>query len=273
MVDTQPSEPDAAREVRHSTAFEVLVRVGIVAYGLVHVLIAWIALQIAWSREQSQANSSGALRQLAGQPLGLVLLWVVMLGLVALVLWQLSQAIWGHQRADGWKRVRKRATSAGRAVVYGALAASAFRIVAGGSGGGSKPDSVSSALMQQPGGRLAVGFIGLGIVAVGVVLVYRGATASFTHHLQPEATSGGSGTAVVRLGQAGYVAKGISLGIVGALFVWAAWTYDPQKAGGLDVALQTLLEQPFGAWLLSLVALGLAAYGAYCFAWARYPRE
>lgn len=78
---------------------------------------------------------------------------------------------------------------------------------------------------------------------------------------------------IVRLGQAGYVAKGVSLGIVGGLSVLAAWTYDPQKAGGLDTALQTLLDQPLGPYLLTLVALGIAAFGAYCFAWARYPRE
>jgi hypothetical protein len=123
------------------------------------------------------------------------------------------------------------------------------------------------------GGQLIVGLIGLGIVAAGVVFIVRGWKASFTHHLQPQATSGTRGRVVVRLGQAGYVAKGVALGVVGSLFVAAAWSYDPKEAGGLDVALSTLLDQPFGRWLLTLVALGLAAFGAYCFAWARYPKE
>ncbi len=101
----------------------------------------------------------------------------------------------------------------------------------------------------QTGGRLLVGAIGLAIIVVGVVLVVRGIKASFTHHLQPQATSSQSGNVIVRLGQAGYVAKGVSLGIVGGLFVLAAWTCDPQKAGGLDTALQTLLDQPLGPYV------------------------
>lgn len=264
----------AAGQVRSSKALEVGVRVGLVAYGVVHLLVAWIALQIAWTHEQSQASSTGALRQLAGEPLGSALLWIAAFGLVALVIWQVGEAIWGYKYEDDEKkRLGHRLTSAGRALIYATLALSAFNIVTGSSGGGSSTDSMTADLMKMTGGRLLVGAIGVGAIAVGVVLVVRGVKASFTHHLQPEATSGQSGKTVVRLGQAGYIAKGVSLGIIGGLFVWAAWTFDPQKAGGLDTALQTLLDQPFGPYLLTLVALGIAAFGAYCFAWARYPRE
>ena len=74
------------------------------------------------------------------------------------------------------------------------------------------------------------------------------------------------------VGRFGYVAKGIAIGAVGVLFGWAALSYDPGKAGGLDDALKTVRDQPFGPYLLSLVALGLAAFGLFCFAWARYAR-
>ena len=275
MADTSAREQgrQAAQQVRSSKSLELGVRVGLVSYGLVHLLIAWIAVQIAWTHEQSNANTQGALRQVAREPLGSVLLWVVTAGIVALVIWQLGEAIWGYTYEQGGKRTAHRLASAGRAVVYAALALSAFRIVSGSATGGSSTDSVTASLMQQTGGQVLVGLIGVGILAVGAGLLVRGVTAKFTHHLQPQATSGSGGTVVVRLGQCGYVAKGVALGVIGGLFVWAAWTYDPQKAGGLDVALQTLLEQPYGVWLLTLVALGLAAFGAYCFAWARYPRE
>lgn len=263
----------AASQVRNSKALEVGVRVGLVSYGVVHLLIAWIALQIAWSHEKSSASSSGALHEMAGGTIGSALLWIVALGLVALVLWQLGEAVWGYTYEDGAQRVAHRLTSAGRAVIYAALAYSAFSTVTGNSKGGATTDSLTADLMAMTAGQEIVGLIGLGTVAVGVVLIARGFTAGFTHHLQPQATSGTSGNVVVRLGQAGYMAKGAALGIIGGLFIWAAWTYDPKKAGGLDTALTTLLDQPFGPWLLTLVALGIAAYGAFCFAWARYPRE
>ena len=65
----------------------------------------------------------------------------------------------------------------------------------------------------------------------------------------------------------------IAIGIVGALFLWAALEADAQKAGGLDKALQQVLQQPLGMWLLLALALGIGAYGIYCFFWARHPKH
>ena len=40
-----------------------------------------------------------------------------------------------------------------------------------------------------------------------------------------------------------------------------------------DQALQTLTQQPAGPVLLTVVGVGFAAYGLYCFARARYERQ
>jgi hypothetical protein len=64
----------------------------------------------------------------------------------------------------------------------------------------------------------------------------------------------------------------VTLAIVGGLFGWAAMTADPEKAGGMDQALQTLREQSYGTWLLAAIGLGFVAYGVFCFFWARHPR-
>ena len=80
------------------------------------------------------------------------------------------------------------------------------------------------------------------------------------------------GRGVVRLGQIGYIFKRVAFAIVGGLFGWAAITYDLEKAGGLDDALRTVNRAPFGAGPLTLMALGLACFGIYCFAWARHPK-
>ena len=70
----------------------------------------------------------------------------------------------------------------------------------------------------------------------------------------------------------GYVAKGIAIAVVGVLFVAAAVTADPEKAGGLDAALKSLAALPFGTVILWLVGAGLIIYGVFCFARARYAR-
>ena len=275
---------DAAQQLHRSTALELVMRVGIVAFGLVHLLIAWIALDLAWTTDKRSANSRGALHSLAAQPFGGVLLWVTAIALVGLAIWQLLEAVVGRSPRRGFSRVRRRLTCLGRACVCGVLAVLAFGMAAnsgggggkggggGGSGAGSSKDTMTAHVLNMTGGQTLVTLIGLGIVAVGIFEFAYGVRKSFRDDLDPRALSGIHGTAVERLGQAGYMAKGIAVGIVGGLFVWAAVTYDPNKAGGLDSALKTLLDQPFGAWLLSAVALGLAAFGVFCAAWARWPK-
>ena len=97
-----------AEQAGDSTSLEWLARGGLIAYGVVHLLVGWLALKIAWRTSAgTSADTSGALTTLAQQPFGKVLLWVVAVGLVALALWQAGAAIWGHRNTDHAKRVRK----------------------------------------------------------------------------------------------------------------------------------------------------------------------
>lgn len=264
----------AGQQAQHSDALKRGARVGLVAYGVVHLLIAWIALQIAWTGG-GNASSGGALKTLAAQPLGKTMLWVTTVGLAALVLWQFATALWGYQSEDGAKQLRKRLSAGGRGVLYAVLAVSALKI-ASGSGGSSGSDSkeknLTAHLMSAPAGRVLVVAVGIAILVIAGRQIYRGVTESFTHDLEAGATSGSSGSMILAVGRFGYVAKGVAIGAVGLLFGWAAISYDPQKAGGLDSALKTVRDQPFGPYLLTLIALGLAAFGLFCFAWSRYAR-
>lgn len=264
----------AGHQARHSETLKLGARVGLVAYGMVHLLIAWISLQVAWS-SGGDASSGGALKTLANKPFGQTMLWITTIGLVALVLWQVATALWGYQSEDGGKRLRKRLGAGGRVVVYAVLAWSAAKIASGSgssSGSDSKEEGLTAQLLSAPAGRLLVAAVGIAIVVVAVRHVHRGLSDGFTHDLTTEATTGRSGSLVLGVGRAGYVAKGVAIGAVGVLFGWAALSYDPDKAGGLDDALTTVRDQPFGPYLLTLVALGLAAFGLFCFAWSRWAR-
>ena len=264
----------AGEDVRHSDAMRAAARVGLVAFGLVHLLIAWIALQVAWG-DGGEASSEGALHTLAKQPFGEVLLWVVACGLWALAVWQVMTAMWGHRSVFNDKhRTAKRLAALGRAVVYTAVGVSAARTAAG-SGGQSedeKGEGLTADLLSAPAGRVLVAAIGVAILAVAVRHIHRGLSDNFTHDLQGQATSGATRSPVLLAGRVGYVGKGAAVGVVGVLFGWAALSYDPDKAGGLDDALKTVRDQPYGPYLLTFVAVGLAAFGLFCFAWARYVR-
>lgn len=270
----QNSPTGAARRAQDSPAVRALARTGYGASGVLHLLVGWLAVQLTLGRSSGQADESGAFRTLAQMPGGTVILWAVAVGFAALALWQLTTAVVGAPRVRSQGAAR--AKSVAKAVLYGVLAVSATRYAqgSGGSSGGSSggtEESLTARALALPGGPLLVGAVGLVIVGVGVYHVAKGARKTFLRDLS--GTGGRTvGRAVTRLGQTGYVAKGVALGVVGGLVVAAAVTTDPERAGGLDEALHTLRDQPFGVVLLLVVGLGLAAYGAYSFARARYAR-
>lgn len=271
------SEPiDTAEQVHESDWLDHAIRVGLVAYGLVHLLIGWLALQLAFGEKEDKASNSGAMHYLAQQPLGEALVWMVAIGMFLLVIWRVLEFAFGYrQESDDTKRWRKRGTSLLKAAIYGAIGWIALQTATGsggGGGGGGKggTESTTAKLMNLPGGTLIVGAVGLAVIAYGGSLVWRGWTEKFTEHLDAQGQSGTEGSLYVKLGKAGYIAKGLAIVIVGGLFCYAAITHDPQKSGGLDQALQTVLEQPFGQALLTAIAIGIIAYGLFCFARAKH---
>lgn len=265
-----PSSPESVgRRAADSDWLDTAIRAGLIAYGIVHLLIAWLAMQLALGDRSGEASNEGAMRQLAQQPFGEVLLWAIGIGMGFLVVWRLLEAALGHRDEEGSKRWFKRAASLGKAVVYGVVGYTAFAQAIGG-GSSSTGRSPTARLMDLPAGQWLVGVIGLGIIGYGVFMVGRGFTEKFKKDLSAEGMSGEAGTAYIWFGKAGHIAKGVSTGIIGGLFVYAAYTHRPKESGGLDDALRTVLEQPFGPFLLGVMALGIACYGLFCFARARH---
>lgn len=262
---------DAGARVQDSKTVEHGVRLGFVAYGLVHLVVAFLAIRLALGDREGSASSSGALKELAQQPFGAVLLWLVVAGMAVLVLWRLLEFALGRQDEGDDPEWGKRASSLFKAVIYGVLGFSAAKTVAGAGGGGSKgEETMTSTVLGWPGGQWLVVLGGLAIVGYGVFLVRQGFDEKHAKHLEGEGRSGQSGRAYLLLGKVGYAAKGVALVVVGGLVVWAGATHDAKKSGGLDEALALVLSQPFGPVLVALIGGGLACYGLFCFARARH---
>ena len=252
---------------------KTLGRVGLVAYGVVHLLVAYLAARVALGGG-GKADKTGALQTIAGQQGGRLLLWVLTVGLVALTVWQLAEAGWGHgHRRPERRRTTQRLVSLGEAGVAGALAFSSFKVASGepGKTKGEKAAFVDK-VFEWPAGELLVAAVGLGIVAVAIYLVHRGMARRFVDDLELAGAEPHARRAAIRFGQVGWTALGVAYGILGLLLVYSAVTYDPDKATGMDTALKTLAGQPYGTLLLLIVAAGLACFGAYCLFDARYRR-
>src|SRR5665647_3432873 len=256
-----------ANQVEGHPALQIGARVGYAVNGVLHLLIAWIALQVAWAASGKSADQSGALQTLAGSGPGRLTPWVAVLGFLALGLWQLASAL--AVRTDGESsKWAVKAKGIAKAVVYLVLAWTSFSF-AKGQPSSSKAQSAdfTATLLQHTGGRLLVAVIGVVVMGVGVYHVMKGWTKKF---LQDLAES--PGIVATRAGVVGYVAKGVALAVVGALFMTAAAQNSSSKATGLDGALRSLRQQAVGPWLLTTVALGIAAYGVYSFARSRHAR-
>jgi len=269
MTDIGDRAEHVGQDVQESTWFDRGIRFGMIVYGVVHLIIAWLAIQLALGDHGKTASQKGAMQTFAQQSFGPVLLWLVTIGMFLLTLWRVLEAFVGHQEYDGAKRWRRRASSGFKAVLYGYVAYTALRYAIG-SGSSSNSTSYTRKLLDQPFGRWLVGLIGVAIVAYGLQYAYRGWSEKFMENLDARGHAGDAGTAYRWLGKVGYIAKGIAFMVIGGLFVAAGVTHEAKKSGGLDEALRTVLQQPFGPVLLILVALGIGCYGLFCFARARH---
>jgi hypothetical protein len=245
-------------------------RVGLVANGIVHVLIGGVAIGVAFGAG-GDAGQSGVLSAVAGSPGGFVVLWVAALGLWGLALWQLTDAAWVGTR-DPAKIAYRRTKAAGKAAGFAGVGAlCAFVALGGRSDGDSTARHFSEWALSSPLGGTILVFVALLIGALGVGFVVRGVMRTFREDLR--IPPGPWGVVVLSLGVLGHVAKGVSFVLVGALLVSAAVVADPERAGGLDGALSAVRDRPYGPVLLLAIAVGLIAFGLHLGARALYLRR
>jgi hypothetical protein len=272
MSDLSDQAEQLGQQAEHSDWLDHVARAGLLAFGLVHVVVGWLAVQLAFGDRENSASTTGAIHELAQQPFGGVLVWLVAVGLYLLAAWQVIEALLGHRDEEGKDRARKRLTSAGKAVVYAVISTSALKVAVGEGAGGSEQatDSTTAQLMDLPAGQALVGLVGVAIVVIGGALIYKGLSDGFLDDIDGNGRGGATGSAYTWLGRVGYTAKGAALGVVGILFGYAAVTHEADKSGGLDQALTEVLDQPFGPALLTAIGLGIIGFGIFCFAWARH---
>jgi hypothetical protein len=252
--------------VRHPVV-RALGRLGLVAYGAVHLLLAGLLVRVAFG-DRKRVDKKGALAEIAETGPGVVVLWVIALGLAAMVVWQLGEAIWEHQGLPPGRHALRSMINCAEAALFGVLAYSAWSIA---TGNGSKK-SFATAVFELPGGRWLVALGGLVVVVGSAFAVRRGLTGGFLRELDLRGAGLNRSRLVTRIGRAGWAALGVAYGVPGVLLVLAGATYDPAAPTGLDAGLQLLADEPYGPLLLALLALGLAAFAVYCLFDARYRK-
>ena len=252
----------AAKPVR------LLARVGLVAYGLVYLVVAALIVQVAFG-DRERADKKGALQEIAESGTGRLLLWVVVAGLTALVVLRLVDAVSAYRRFDGRQRVGRMAVAVGEAVVYAVLARSAATI-AQAEGGDSFSKSVVAVLFGLPGGPFLVGLVGVALVAAGGYAVVHGVRRDFLRDLALPPRFRTRSRCSARWAGRRWASRAVRRA---GCWSAAAVQFDPAAPVGLDAGMRALAGQPFGSVLLLALAAGLAVFAAYCLFDARYRTE
>jgi hypothetical protein len=256
----------AGKKAEFSPLMEALTRIGYGTRGLIYIVMGLLAVQVALGKGGALASPLGAIAKIGKQPAGLLLLWIVLLGLVSYSLWGVVRALLdplhkGHDVKGLIQRGGFLASAFGYAVLvmptYGYLTGTSL------ASKGSQTQKMISAIMAMPWGRWVIGIIGLTALASGLYQIYLAFKAGFDRQFETYALTPKQLKLATDVGRFGTAARGVVLALVGGLIVFAAYHANPSQPIGMDAALATLLHQPYGIWLLGIVAVGLIGFGCY----------
>jgi hypothetical protein len=265
-----------AMAVGRSEPFRWAVRAGFVARSITYGVVGAIALALAVGAGAAPAkpNQQGALALIARAPLGRVAVAVAAVGLLAYALWKLGQAMFGRgPEGGGDSDLKDRIANAAGGIVYLGFFAVAVRILFGDSSSGSRePSKAAAGVLGWPGGAVIVGVAGGVLIAISLFQIYDACRGSFAEDAKQREMSRLERRAFMALGRVGLISRALVFGLIGYFVLETAIDYNPREATGLDGALARLHHQPFGPWLLGLVAAGLIVFAAYSLLEARYRR-
>lgn len=259
---------------------EALARFGYAVRGVLYITVGVLAAQIALGVGGETTDKNGAITAIGSQPFGKFLLVLIVVGLVGYSLWGFVRAIFDPlNRGAEPKGIAQRIGYVVSGLSYGALVVPTVRFImgTGGTGGGSQASQdLTAKLLAQPFGPWLVGLLGLIGIGGGLGQLFQAFTADFKKDLKFRDMSANEQQWAIRVGRFGMSARGVVFAIMGFFILQAALHKDPGNVKGLDGALQTLVQQPYGPWLLGVVALGLVAFGIYsllCAKWIHMKRD
>lgn len=246
-------------------------KTGYAARGIVYFIVGGFAVVAALGQGGNTRNTKGALLELFDTGYGSALLTAVAAGLLCYAVWRVVQGVADvDDHGADLKGLTVRTGLLVSAITHTGLGFWALSAALGSASDDSGNESGAAAwLMQQAYGPWLVAAVGVCIVGAGIAHILKGVTRGYEKWFTADAAS----MKLIRpVATTGLLARGVVFLIVGGLFVYAGFTVDPQKAGGLREALLWLRGMPFGSVLFLVIAVGLVCFGAYSMLEAFYRR-
>ena len=256
-------------------ALEWASRLGYAARGVVYLGLGVIVLLAAVDVTPKAHGAKAMLTAWADWPLGMVLIAAVAFGLLGFAVWRALQAIFDADRhGTSPKAWGVRIGQGISGLIYGGLAMSALELLdqfedIGEADEEQTAHGAAAAVLTLPYGDMLLLLIGLVMLGVGAGNIVQGVAQDFSKRLK---CSDAVCRWVVPLAKVGYGARGLATLPAGLFLIEAGMDAQSSDARSWGGALQAVEQQPFGSWVLGLVAMGLVAFGLFGFVEAAYRR-
>lgn len=264
---------DAKQEV--APWIERLARVGFGAKALLYMTVGALAASAALGLGGKRApDSHGAMLTLLRGQYGQVLLAIIALGLAGYAVWRVIEGITDPERhGRSAKGIALRLRSIVTGGIHAALAVSAAKLAVGepdDRGGSREAEQWTAKALATPGGKLVIAIVAGGFIIYGLYQLHCAYKAKLSDKLSLGSMGSTMRRAVIAISRAGIAARGIVFGMIGVLFMRAAYYENPKQAGSVSKSLRELTD--LGTWPFVAIAIGLVAYGVYQLINARYRR-
>ena len=268
-------EDIADRERKRSAARWVrpVARIGFASKAAVYMTIGVLALLLALGLGGGTTDTRGAIHFLEQLPLGTPLLAFIALGMAGYALWRILQGILDlDAKGRDLKGLAMRFGFICSGLVYASLALYTVRDLFGSASRGNAQRDASARILSTPWGAWILGAIGVAVIGWGLWHFVKAYRETFLQTTDSGRMSAREMTWMKRVTKLGLSARGIVAITLGIFAINAALDRNPNEVKGVDGALRELSSQPYGHWILGLVALGLIAYGIYWGFNVRYRR-
>jgi hypothetical protein len=208
----------AAQKVEFSPLVEALTRFGYGVRGLIYIVMGLLAVQVTLGKGGTLASPQGAIAAIGKQSAGLLLLWIVLVGLISYSMWGVVRAVMDplHKGHDA-KGLLARFGFLTSAFGYAILIFPTYGYITGASktANGSGTQKFIATIMAMPWGRWTIGILGLVVLLGGLYQIYLGFSAGFERQFQTYALSPKEVKLATDVGRFGTSARGVVLAVVG----------------------------------------------------------
>ena len=248
---------------------------GCVSTGLIYLGIGAVAILSFLQIRDGGADESSLLAILNNTAIGYAFVCIILLGTLSYITWRIYEAIRDpYHFGKDWKGIATRTGIAISVVPDMAIAYSAITALQGTST--ANEDGTPEVLrwqigdvLEKSGGEAMIVALGASIIASAVIQLIYGVAKGYRERLDIDHMKKWKRNIIHYLAWAGYIARGIILGIIGFFFLKAGFSANENYIVNTDKAFDFIGDNIGHLWFI-LVAAGTICYGLFMFVFGMY---